>query len=153
METFSFSFKRDELLRVLDDIGVSVPPGSKLSTEALDKRLKQAINVVQSANAYISKDGPLDVLTLGPWPRDRPLLQAVRRGNLHEVKMVQEAMRRGENPAPLYQNAFMDLRQTLMSLGNVWDTGVKNALVQDRECETSAIHLRVRVQFFISTFS
>ena len=145
---FSFTLDRDDLLRALEDVGVSVPSDSKITTDALTKRLERAINIVQSTATCLPKDTSLDVFTLGPWPQDRPLLQAVRRGSLHEVKMVQDALRRGENPAPLYKNSFMDLRQTLMSLGNVWDTGIKTALIQDLACETSAIHIRVRIQRF-----
>ena len=37
---FDFSLSRAEVLEILNNIGVSIPPKTKLSDDALDKRLR-----------------------------------------------------------------------------------------------------------------
>ena len=45
-------------------------------------------------------------------------------------------------------NAFMDLRQTLMSLAKYWDSDINIAIVQDVKHEKCAINIRVCIPLF-----
>jgi hypothetical protein len=57
--------------------------------------------------------------------------------------MIDASQMRGiDNPFPLYTNAFMDLRQTLMSIGNACDSGLAPVILQDKG-ESSGICMRV----------
>ncbi len=143
MFSFDTKFSREELLGVLSSFGISIPPTSKLPDDSLQKRLRQAINASQ-ALSLINPKPPLDLNKYSKWPRNcKGLFTAIRRGNLEEVAMTQMAMREGQDPAPLYVNAFMDVRQTLMSLANNAENGLKHAVMQDLDKEKCAINLRV----------
>lgn len=82
---------------------------------------------------------------LKPWPANRKVFDAIRTGNPDEAMKCIAARLRGEdpNPYPLYANAFMDFRQTLMTIGKNVDEGVQSIIVQDLKGETSAICMRV----------
>ncbi|KAI0088365.1 hypothetical protein BDY19DRAFT_891159 [Irpex rosettiformis] len=140
---FDTNLSREELLGVLSSFGIAIPPTSKLPVESLQKRLRQAINASQ-AMPLVNARPPLDPAQYPKWPQGyKGLFDAIRRGNLQEAAMTQLAMREGQDPSPLYVNAFMDVRQTLMSLANNCETGFKHAVMQDLEKEKCAINLRV----------
>ena len=80
------------------------------------------------------------------WPRERHLRDIMSRGTLHEAVAMQLAVSQGIDPAPLYENALSDLRQTLMHIGNDWDLGVSRASVQNAE-QTGLLDIRVRGSF------
>lgn len=142
---FDTKLSREELLSVLSNFGISIPPASKLPKESLQKRLRQAINASQ-AISLVNPKPPLDLQQYSKWPQGyKGVFDAIRRGNLEEAAMTQLAMRQGQDPARLYVNAFMDVRQTLMSLANNCETGYKHAVMQDLDQDKCAINLRVRL--------
>ena len=142
---FDTKLSREELLSVLSNFGITIPPASKLPKESLQKRLRQAINASQTMS-LLNPNPPLDLEQYSKWPQGyKGVFDAIRRGNLEEAAMTQLAMRQGQDPARLYVNAFMDVRQTLMSLANNCETsGYKHAVVQDLDQDKCAINLRVR---------
>lgn len=142
MDEFNIRFERDELIAALDHMKVTIPPRTKLPDDALDKRLKQALNAAQMSQKYITKS-ILNVSKLPAWPIGRSVYENIRRGDLNEALTVAGARERGNDPFPLYKNGFMDLRQTLMSIAKNWDGGVKIAIVQDINHEKCAVNLRV----------
>ncbi|KAI0761367.1 hypothetical protein BD413DRAFT_607160 [Trametes elegans] len=141
--------KRAELLHILSAMGVEIPENSKLSGETLEKRLRSALDASQERDRFPT---PYDVAVLPKWPvarageidtSVRPLLEAVRRGNMHEAMKNSMANRLGVgNPPELYIDPFMDLRQTVMSLANALDQGLKWAVIQDPEMQQHAINIR-----------
>lgn len=53
MDVFDFSFTRQDTIQVLDNMGVLIPPDSKLSDEALDKRLGKALDASQAIHSVL----------------------------------------------------------------------------------------------------
>ncbi|KZT04914.1 uncharacterized protein LAESUDRAFT_760660 [Laetiporus sulphureus 93-53] len=140
---------REETLKVLSELGIDLPPASKLPGDALEKRLRQALNAAQYV-PRILPDPPSNPAALHPWPENgsmggsRSVHEAVKRNNVAEINTVFEARKRGQNnPYPLYESAIMDVRQTLMSIGKYWDEGVRWCVIQDPECEISAINVKL----------
>lgn len=126
-------------------MGVSIPASSKLSTDALEKRLRQAISASQSLSTVISRP-PIDLSRYNKWPpkSTQKTFDAIRRGNFQEAMMTFEARSKGLNgPIPLHTNTFMDIRQTLMSLARNWDKGTKWVVMQDLAQEKCGINIRV----------
>ncbi|KAI0696336.1 hypothetical protein BC835DRAFT_1414308 [Cytidiella melzeri] len=57
--------------------------------------------------------------------------------------MTQLAVQEGKDPAPLYVNAFTDVRQTLMALAINYQNGMKNSVVQDPKHEKCGGNIRI----------
>ena len=138
---------REETLKALGCMGVDIPPDTKLADDILEKRLRDALNAAQYLHHFTL---PLDFGTLSDWPTNKPgnppvparrrLLEAVRRGNFSEA----ESTLRNAGRAPeLFVDPFMDMRQSLMSLGNYLDTGHQCVVMQDHANEHT-INIRVR---------
>ncbi|RDX40254.1 hypothetical protein OH76DRAFT_1413095 [Lentinus brumalis] len=136
---------RTETLQVLRSMRVEIPEDTKLSDENLEKRLCDALNAAQQKERLSS---PLDFDALAPWPVPREgvadsnaksVLAAVTRGNLAEAAMNHA---RNSRTPELYIDPFIDLRQTVMSIANLIDQGIKWCIVQDNQREQWAINLR-----------
>jgi hypothetical protein len=133
---FDSAFTREEILHVLSAFGIDIPANSKLPDGSLQKRLRQAINASQAMSA-INPNPPLALDQYPKWPRNSKILyESIRRGNIDEAVS-------GVKSTPLYANAFMDVRQTLMSLAVQYEKGIKYAILQDRQKEKCAINIRV----------
>ncbi|KAJ7471965.1 hypothetical protein FB451DRAFT_1090161, partial [Mycena latifolia] len=136
---------RDEILSLLSSMGVDLPRRTKLPDAELDKRLSKALDSAQYLTRVISKP-PLDPTSYPSWFRDKsnkPVLEAIRRHNVGEATMIHDSQMKGiDNPIPLYTNAFMDVRQTLKSIGNACDSGMHPIVLQDPG-ESSGICMRV----------
>ncbi|KAI0634535.1 hypothetical protein C8Q77DRAFT_763383 [Trametes polyzona] len=140
---------RAEKLRVLSSMGVGLPENTKLADEALDKRLRAALDAAQERHRF---PATLNVRELPQWPiinkdeinsRARPLLDAVKRGNMEEAARISQARLTGVRATPeLFTDPFMDLRQTLMSLANARDNGFTWLTIQDPDSEHYAINIR-----------
>lgn len=139
---------RKEILAVLSSMGIDLPPATKLSDEALDKRLKQALIAAQLFS-HLKITLPLDPTSLSAWPatkdnKPNSVYNAIRRGNLAEAAANYAAKLQGKDGlSELFVNAVMDLRQTLMSLTNTWDNGYRWCVIQDPDSENCAINVRV----------
>lgn len=141
---------RAEKLKVLASMGIELPQDTKLLEEVLDKRLRNALDAAQEKDRFPDLSKLLD---LPAWPlvnsgdinsTARPLLDAVKRGNMHEALQNMQAASLGLSAAPeLFADPFIDLRQTHMSLANILDKGFMWCTIQDPDRETSAINIRV----------
>ncbi|KAI0704230.1 hypothetical protein C8T65DRAFT_654302 [Cerioporus squamosus] len=136
---------RTETLRVLKSLRVEIPEDTKLLDENLEKRLRDALNAAQQKDRLSI---PLNLDALSPWPVPRegmpdstakPMLAAVTRGNLAEAAMNHA---RNQRVPELYVDPFIDLRQTVMSIANLIDKGIKWCVVQDQQRQQCAINLR-----------
>ena len=78
-------------------------------------------------------------------PTNRSLLKAVSRGNVAEA--VANYARNDRSPE-LYVDPFMDLRQTIMGIGDFIDKGTNWCVIQDQQHEQCAINLRVSSSSF-----
>ncbi|EMD36741.1 hypothetical protein CERSUDRAFT_50971 [Gelatoporia subvermispora B] len=136
---------RNELLSALASMGVEIPSHTKLGDDALDKRLRQALGCAESLSRVLP-DTPFDPLTLPQWlSRNGSVYEATRRGNMQEAIMNTAAEMRGQQSpfAELYKNVFVDLRQTLLGISQMWDNGVHWCVIQDHVADESAINLRI----------
>nr|GAT49814.1 predicted protein [Mycena chlorophos] len=137
---------REEILELLRSMGIDLPRKTKLSDAELDKRLCKALDSAQYLTRVLPEP-PLDPSVYPSWfadPSNPKLLKGVRRHNMGEATFFAEGK---GNPYALYENAFWDLRQTLMGIGNACDMRLENGElyplgVQNKE-DTSAIAMRV----------
>ncbi|KAJ7186897.1 hypothetical protein C8R46DRAFT_1058361 [Mycena filopes] len=136
---------REEILGLLSSIGVDLPPKTKLPDVELDKRLSKTLDGAQYLSRVVPTL-PLDPTVYPSWfnnKSNKPIAEAIRRHNMGEATLIDASRRKGmDNPFPLYGNAFMDLRQTLMTIGNACDQGMVPLVLQDKG-ETSGICMRV----------
>ncbi|KAF9262697.1 hypothetical protein L218DRAFT_929193 [Marasmius fiardii PR-910] len=131
---------REEKLSFLASMGVELSPATRLPEEAVDKKLRGVIDAAQYFSSVIDQI-PVHPASFPMWhSNEDSLLKAVRRGNVAEAQAAFKA--HGENPFPLYQNAFMDVRQTLMALGKHLDDGYSEVILQDKG-EDYAICMRI----------
>lgn len=147
------ALSREETLALLSSMGIELPRKTKLPNTELDKRLSKALDSAQYITRVIPTP-PLDPTSYASWFRDgtnKPVLEAIRRHNVGEATLIEESQMRGiDNPfSPLYTNAFMDVRQTLMSIATACDKGMAPVTVQDKE-QSSGICMRVR--YFLPSF-
>ncbi|GBE83314.1 hypothetical protein SCP_0503620 [Sparassis crispa] len=130
-------------------MGVDLPPATKLPDDALEKRLKQALNASQCFSSVIP-DPPLKPTTIPAWPpfnpkggNDYSLQAAFTKGNFDEAFANETARIFGrQNAVDLYVNPMIDLRQTLMTIGKLCDEGFKCCVVQDTDSRSCAINIR-----------
>lgn len=130
---------RADILKLLSEMGVALPPHSKLPLSILESRLATALSYAQcdaippsSSSQSSATTCTIDPATLEPWSSvsDVPLSEATRTWNLEEIA---KARMSGQRVMPLYQNAFLDLRQTVGNIGHNWDQGSKLCVVEDGE--------------------
>ena len=118
---------RDEILVVLACMGVELTPTTKLPLVALQRRLTKALDCTQS----VIKSKEVD-------PSAFPLWSSTSRDSLEKASQVismQEAFQGSGLLAqqPLYENAFLDLRQTVVGFGHHWDEGYRHIIVEDMD--------------------
>lgn len=137
---------REEKLQYLYSMGVDLPLTTRLPDDAIEKKFRSAIDASQSF-ATINAKPPFDPSVLPPWSKTTcktTLLKTVSRGNFEEAFANIRARREGKDSAwPLFENTFMDARQTIMGLADGIDNGVNTALIQDKDTKC-AICIRVR---------
>nr|GAT49634.1 predicted protein [Mycena chlorophos] len=137
---------RDAILELLRSMGVDLPRKTKLPDTELDKRLSKALDSAQYLTRVVP-DPPLSPSVYSSWFADRSnskLVDGVRRHNVGEATIFAQG---NGNPFPLGANAFWDLRQTIMGIGDACDTRLANGdmyplTVSDEE-DTSGIAMRV----------
>lgn len=124
-------------------MGIEIPGDTKLSDSSLIKKLDQALNSAQSVST-LNLPASFNPSALRVWSQNsqKPALEAIRRGNFAEAMQNVAASSRGTEAFPLYKNAFIDLRQTLMHLAKQWDNKNDVAIIQDAE-QDHAICVRV----------
>ncbi|KAJ7641527.1 hypothetical protein FB45DRAFT_358999 [Roridomyces roridus] len=136
---------RAEILSLLSSMGVDLPRKTKLSDEELDKRLSRTLDSTQYLTRVVPKP-PLNPDAYASWFQDKsnkPVLKAISRHNMLEAnKNYESSLKDKGNPVELYSNPAMDLRQTLMSIGNACDNGMMPVVLQDKD-DSSGICLRV----------
>ncbi|KAJ6608522.1 hypothetical protein B0H10DRAFT_1815742 [Mycena sp. CBHHK59/15] len=126
-------------------MGVELPPKTKLPDNELEKRLSKTLDGCQ----YLTRVVPsllLNPSAYKPWhmdPTNKPVFTAVRRHNIAEANFIYDNRMRGnDDPFPLYASPFMDLRQSIMTIGKNWDEGASTMMLQDKE-QKACICIRV----------
>ncbi|KAJ3720027.1 hypothetical protein C8R42DRAFT_722692 [Lentinula raphanica] len=135
---------REEKLEFLRSMGVDLLPSTRLSQDALEKKFRSAIDASQSFSTLIPEP-PFDPSTLSLWSKktEKPLVDMVRRKNMREIFAGFQAniQLEGEKSA-LDRNAFMRIRQMIMTVAHDLDQGRETTLIQDKESK-NAICIRV----------
>ncbi|KAI5835664.1 hypothetical protein K523DRAFT_260382 [Schizophyllum commune Tattone D] len=133
---------REQILALLQSMGVNLPSDTKLPKDALEKRLTAALSMCQSLPSFSDKF-PLDPSTYPAW-KDKSALDGFRMGTLMEAYQAFRAESEGRtrNVLPSYEHAFADLRQKIMYLANMYDEGQPTCVLQDEEGQ-EAICVRV----------
>ncbi|VDB84561.1 unnamed protein product [Peniophora sp. CBMAI 1063] len=133
------SQERERVLAQLRAMNVKLPAGTKLPLDELEKKLSVALSLVQDLS-----DRPVDPSKLRAWKGKEPLLDAFKKGNLAEAYANLQSQSEGRGPLsfPLYENAFVDLRQTVMHIANNYEKGQQCCTLQDNT-QREAICIRV----------
>lgn len=125
-------------------MGVELPPKTKLSDDELDKRLSKTLDGCQYL-ARVVPNPPLNPVSYKPWclnKSNKRILHAIRRHNFGESSVVYDNLMKGNShPYTLYSDPLMDLRQSLMTMGNYWDEKRTCMMLADEE-KTSCIFMR-----------
>ncbi|KAF8515636.1 hypothetical protein JB92DRAFT_3142781 [Gautieria morchelliformis] len=133
---------RTELLDLLLSLDINLPRKTKLSQTELQKKLSKALDAAQYLPRVVPSI-PFDPSAHAAWNRSNQAAGAIWRHSFGEVSTVQDSRLRGkENPFPLYQNPFMDLRQSIMLMAKKWDEGRDTFIFRDKE-DISNIALRI----------
>ncbi|KZT04913.1 uncharacterized protein LAESUDRAFT_656844 [Laetiporus sulphureus 93-53] len=142
-------FTREETLQLLSEMGIELPPATKLTDEALRMRLQKSLNAAQYLSDTLTSL-PIDPGSINVWPRtssiedERSVHKAVARNNMAEAKAIFGAQQSGRDiVAELHDIVMVDVRQTLMSIGKLWDEGFRWCIIQDPQRQLSAINMRL----------
>ncbi|KAF8515635.1 hypothetical protein JB92DRAFT_2810702 [Gautieria morchelliformis] len=136
---------RNDLLNLLLSLDIKLPPKTKLPDTELEKRLSKALDAAQCLSRVVpSASAPeFDPSKHPRWNRPKQTAEAVRRHNLGEASKVYDSKMRGvKDPFPLFENPFMDLRQSIMHLAINWDEGRDTFVFKD-QTDVSNIILRI----------
>ncbi|KAJ6531444.1 hypothetical protein DFH09DRAFT_1326597 [Mycena vulgaris] len=136
---------RELTIELLRCMSVDLPPKTKLPDAELDKRLSKTLDGCQYLTRVVPTL-PLDPASYKSWRLEhtnKPVFSAVRRHNVGESSFLYNKLKEGvDNPYPLYVDPFMDLRQSIMTMGKNWDDETKTMMIQDKE-QTSCILIRI----------
>lgn len=137
---------REDLLAQLTAMDVVLPRGTKMTNEALDKRLGQALDASQTITEVLTS-GSLEHAILPPWDFKKDLVDAVQRVNLQEAARNQAAKRDGTIAGQ--GNIFMEVRQCILALATHNKQGRDMFVLEDQEQESGCV---MRVRALISWF-
>ena len=123
---------RNDLLDLLLSMDIKLPPRTKLPEAELEKRLSKALDAVQYLSRVVPST-PFNPSTHPAWNKSIKTADAVTRHTFGEASIVYESKLRGvDDPFPLYENPFTDLRQTLMHMTKAWDEGRDTFIFKDK---------------------
>ncbi|KAJ3904158.1 hypothetical protein F5879DRAFT_881122 [Lentinula edodes] len=136
---------RQEKMNFLHSMGIELLPSTRLPDDAIERKFRGAIDASQSFSKLIQKP-PFNPSSFPLWSKknaSKSLLDSVKRGNMMEAFANAQARSQGkENAWDMYENVFVDIRQTIMSLASGFDKGVISAIAQDKDY-SYAICIRV----------
>ncbi|KAK1230931.1 hypothetical protein PQX77_005962 [Marasmius sp. AFHP31] len=133
---------RDEKLGLMHTMGIELPTTTRLPDDALDKKLRNAVDAAQYFSMVVTKSS-IDPATLPAWPVKSPLQKATVRGNLGEGLGRDGILRaRGESPFPQYEGVFLEVRRAVRTIAEGLDQGTKCYLLQNED-QSSTISLRI----------
>ncbi|KAJ3530229.1 hypothetical protein NMY22_g8661 [Coprinellus aureogranulatus] len=131
---------KEDLLTVLDSMKIVLPRTSKLSTEALSKRLKDGFNASQRTGDLIKGDH-LDPRQLKPWADLEGLMRQTMVMQQSLMGNFDRQMNQGIPKGP--EQTFEELQDILLFLGCQYNLGVRNFYLSDRDFNDWAIAIRI----------
>ncbi|KAJ8076759.1 hypothetical protein AAF712_000381 [Marasmius tenuissimus] len=133
---------RDEKLGLMHTMGIELPTTTQLPDDALDKKLRNAVDAAQYFNMVVAKSS-IDPVTLPAWPVKSSLQEATARGNIGEGLGRDGILRaKGKSPFPQYEGVFLEVRRTVRTIAEGVDQGTKCYLLQNED-QSGAIILRI----------
>lgn len=147
MSDTSIDQARKDLLTQLAAMGVVLPRGTKMTNDALEKRLSQALDASQTLHEVIPST-PFNPDSFPPWDMSKSLLKAVHRGNVMEAVMNAATSSRtelggGQSVPPSQENIFMEVRQCMLQFAKHFEDRHSTFVLQDKAQESGLI-IRVR---------
>ncbi|KAI3622132.1 ankyrin repeat and mynd domain-containing protein 2-like [Moniliophthora roreri] len=145
--TIPITATREQKLGLLASMGIEVPPSTRLPESAVEHKLQKAIDATQYLKKVLpdASATPIDPKSFPLWSQTtnpKSIYESTRRGNIAEALQNTRAKLAGTTAFPLYESAFMDVRQTIMALAKYMDNGVDRAIMQDKD-KNAAICIRV----------
>ncbi|VDB84566.1 unnamed protein product [Peniophora sp. CBMAI 1063] len=133
--------RMDELRGLLAAMGAPISEDSRFSGETLERKLRLAIGYAQNMPSFACRM-PINPIQLPVWNtrNGMPAHKAFAHVSLGEAAEIERAEMGGGDAStafPMSQNAFMDLRQTLMSLTKMYEEGRRGTLIQDEKQQSS----------------
>ncbi|KAG6807300.1 hypothetical protein H0H92_008058 [Tricholoma furcatifolium] len=131
----SSDLQRDEMLVLMDCMGVKLQKNTKIPQEDLNKRLAQTIDAAQRHAELIAPISPVNPSTLSKWKpgKDKTLVEAVTRVNIAEAyhNMMTGRSRVAPPTSTAQEDTFMEVRQAFMGLAHHWEQGHKLFAMMD----------------------
>ncbi|EEB96698.1 hypothetical protein MPER_04124, partial [Moniliophthora perniciosa FA553] len=128
-------------------MGIEIPPSTRLPESAVEHKLQKAIDATQYLKKVLpdASATPINPKSFPLWSKatnPKSIYESTRRGNIAEALQNTKARLAGTTAFPLYESAFIDVRQTIMSLAKNMDNGFDRAIMQDKD-HNVAICIRV----------
>lgn len=136
---FDFSLDRNDLLRALEDMGIAVPPSTKLADDALKKRLRQGLSASQTVAVDVrdSDKHTIDIAHLPTWPSNRAVAEKAKIQNFDDFVT--------EDTPSVRKNSFLFPRAFVYNAAVVFDAGGRTlsavCKIDNMDC---GIFMRVR---------
>lgn len=143
--------KRTQLLKILTSLGVELAPQNKLPDDALEKRLRRAIDEVQHLSTLIPSR-PLLPRSLEEWKgTEGSLIKAMTRVNLEEVVLNTAARKQYgmTNANDTFADPLSDLGQTVIAMAELWTRGHRSCIIKDVNDVDSGHGIYVRVSMLL----
>ena len=131
---------KEDLFSVLESMKITLPRTSKMSAEALSKRLKDGLNASQRSGELIDGD-VLDPRQLRRWVDSESLmtqtmvLQQSIKGNFD--RQMTQGLPRGP------EQTLEELQDIVLYFGYQCNAGVQNLVLSDKDMDDWAIAIRV----------
>lgn len=135
---------REGLLAVLDSIGVSLPPTTKIQEEDLNKRFSQALDAAQQYRNVIG-ESMFDPSSSKTWPSGKNLLEATKRGNLMEAFKNATSVGGSKGVSSDKKDTFTEMRQIVMGFADSFHKGHQHFCMIDKlkTLENWGVYVRV----------
>lgn len=131
---------KEDLFSVLESMKIVLPRTSKMSTEALSKRLKDGLNASQRTGEFIEGEY-LDPRNLQPWSDMENLM--------HQSMVMQQSIRgnfdrqmnQGLPKGP--EQTLEEMQDIVLFLGYQYSAGARNVFLSDKDVDDWAIVIRM----------
>jgi hypothetical protein len=131
---------KEDLFSVLESMKIALPRTSKMSTEALSKRLKDGLNASQRSEELIDGDF-LDPRQFRPWVDLRGLMRQTMVMQQSIMGNFDRHMTQGLPRGP--EQTLEELQDVVLYFGHQCNTGVQNLILSDKDVDDWAIAIRV----------
>jgi len=143
------SVNRDDLLVLLECMGIKLPRGTKIPDNDLNKRLQQAIDGAQRFTDLFGSEISLNPSGLQKWASfgSKSLVEAMSRTNVEEA-LENRRQGRLRPTSTAVEDTFREVRQVILGFSVNWEEGRQHFVLMDTNQEWGVI-IRVSGIFLI----